>query len=1478
MKLFYKKEVKGAISLFLVAIMLPMFVLSALMVDTARYSLASSLVSSAGDLAMNGALADYDEILEDVYGLFAMSQADGDLEKNVKDYFKQTVVNYGVVGEEDAGSYVEELLGEIYKQFLVEDSEAANFLKMTVEDKNVSVKKVEGSSLANPKILEKQIVEFMKYRAPVDFGMSFFDSLSAFTKVEKQTDVVQAQVTTQKQLGQVSKDNYTTYASIRDYDKEYGSYANPDSPAAEGALSRKLEEYGKVMGTEYVSEYEKLHRFTMVYCSTAYLGKWHLFGAREGEYSSNSEFLVLNPNGDYIASVDVDKLEVKVHLKDHTTYSSTGDNLDSKLKSEYAAKKEAIKKAIQGYGEEKLSGISLSGDSTYEAIEGAVGAFQQVDQYYKKSLDSFRNNIKLLDDYACLMDTFNSKIDEEIKAAETAKRQAEIAISNAKEDEAALDVKNGEAINRLNKCKQEEKDAVLAYMDNETEIAELENSENKNTKEVKKKIQELKKANEKIKEEFDDDTKFQRIYDDYTFINTYEEQRAVYEEIILKNTPIVTSEEGKIEKKNEQKKARNKEFQDLLKECHPYTNRYNRDAIKYKEMKEAVEKVIDSKVSGISTEFKQMYNNLTSLKKAIDACQTNLNTLKQSIETYLKSVDDWSEKNETYVTNEQGGLPDGFAEIQGSEISKAENTYDLDDVKELLKEVERNQKLLDDFIKAIDANFSYMGSKKIKDITTAQHMADAIKANAAEWETIRTKYLTADSVTEAYCKSSFILPHNIEQDKLKELKQLTEPVPFCKFMNYLHQTYMERYANGNKDSSTLTEKEKDAKNLYETYEKEDGKSSSLTAEVEKKSASGYADKFGYTYQKEENTRVKEEGGNYPSGSSGGDDAKEKKSSLEDNKKQASGLLSGLDKAIENGINNLYVTAYLFDNFSYNTIVQDKVREEGTKNGSNLSWLNSDASLYADYVAQTDASGKVTKAKKGAAKNNSRNIPINSKNNKIYGAEIEYVLFGNNNPDTNVAYTQASIYAIRVVFNCIYAFTGSDIRNETRAVGLAVQAATLGFVPYQVVQVILQIALALGESAIDLENMKAGAKVAVIKSKDSWTLSLTGAKNLAVEGGKKLARTAANEAADLALQKVNELVDTGADKLGEAVKNLDTSLKQMASNAAGEVVNQLFAQVENLIDEKMDELANELFYATGVDFENIDIDAARQYVVNAFTKMVGELETAVTDKMDIFKKNNSKNPLVQTACSGVELAAANALSTFKNNVVSGINSCANVADLRKFVYQKVYNLKYDVSQELNGALTGLIEDATKELEDEVTQVSEEIKTQAAECTEEAKEKVIGKMNDFIDRNFTTNSSKMNTGALTNANNNAASSSAKGMNVMFGYSDYLKLFVFLGFCSGEKKSDEMICRMGDLIQINIANASKDSELYHRSGKKFQLSKAMTYVSLETNVELDMTFLNLGIFQNQVEAFNEDLEDDEQIDLGSKMKIHYLGLSGY
>ena len=97
---FFEKT-KGAISIFLAILLLPMMTLAAAFVDAGKVKLAKGMAESAGDLALNTALTNYDSDLKELYGLMATAQSSDDLFNKLPDYFMTSITSSGV-SEEDA--------------------------------------------------------------------------------------------------------------------------------------------------------------------------------------------------------------------------------------------------------------------------------------------------------------------------------------------------------------------------------------------------------------------------------------------------------------------------------------------------------------------------------------------------------------------------------------------------------------------------------------------------------------------------------------------------------------------------------------------------------------------------------------------------------------------------------------------------------------------------------------------------------------------------------------------------------------------------------------------------------------------------------------------------------------------------------------------------------------------------------------------------------------------------------------------------------------------------------------------------------------------------------------------------------------------------------------------------------------------------------------------------------------------------------
>ena len=181
----FVKKTKGAVSIFLVIILVPMMTVSALFVDASKISLARSVAASAGDLTLNTALTDYDTMLKDMYGLFATAQNTDELYESLEDYYRTCITSSGV-SEVDADS----LVGQIMSQLALvgEDSDTSDMLNMQLVDFDVS--KHSDANLANATILEKQIVDFMKYRGPINTGLSFLSAIQTLKTLSKQSELV----------------------------------------------------------------------------------------------------------------------------------------------------------------------------------------------------------------------------------------------------------------------------------------------------------------------------------------------------------------------------------------------------------------------------------------------------------------------------------------------------------------------------------------------------------------------------------------------------------------------------------------------------------------------------------------------------------------------------------------------------------------------------------------------------------------------------------------------------------------------------------------------------------------------------------------------------------------------------------------------------------------------------------------------------------------------------------------------------------------------------------------------------------------------------------------------------------------------------------------------------------------------------------------------------------------------------------------
>lgn len=215
-----RKNINGAISIFLVLIMIPMFTFAGTIVDLSRVNSANVVLSGASDLTMNAALSDYNEILKDVYGIFAMSATEADLTNNLERYFNNSLSNVSDLDTTD--SYTRDYINSLTSWLSTAGSEgSADFdtlIKLTNATCDVSY--VGGSEVYHSNILKRQILEYMKYRGVVAVSQELINKFSGFSGFDKQSKAIKAKMNYEKELEKIGDSCQTAYNELYEARKQ----------------------------------------------------------------------------------------------------------------------------------------------------------------------------------------------------------------------------------------------------------------------------------------------------------------------------------------------------------------------------------------------------------------------------------------------------------------------------------------------------------------------------------------------------------------------------------------------------------------------------------------------------------------------------------------------------------------------------------------------------------------------------------------------------------------------------------------------------------------------------------------------------------------------------------------------------------------------------------------------------------------------------------------------------------------------------------------------------------------------------------------------------------------------------------------------------------------------------------------------------------------------------------------------------------
>lgn len=541
----------------------------------------------------------------------------------------------------------------------------------------------------------------------------------------------------------------------------------------------------------------------------------------------------------------------------------------------------------------------------------------------------------------------------------------------------------------------------------------------------------------------------------------------------------------------------------------------------------------------------------------------------------------------------------------------------------------------------------------------------------------------------------------------------------------------------------------------------------------------------------------------PSGDSSYDGGENFSSLFDKITNMMSNLLEGMKTAAKAGRDNLYVTQYAFDMFSYNTMEAEYKQEHGKD---------------AEVVIETPSG-----------------VAISKDNNYMYGAEIEYIIYGGFDPAANIKTAKGWIFGIRFLANSVYALTNSEIKAITLPPALAVQAATLGVVPYKLTQVVLQLCLALGESLNDLRLMEEGKKVALIKTADTWALSPRGAVNAAKDFIGEKAKEGIQAGAEKAKGAVSKLLDAGAEKVQVSVDDYINDMTIAVKGQINELIGSAFSAFEEAAVGKLDGYlkqgqdlaANASTYANQI-IDQADLKA--RAIIDATSDKIRPIIKGFYDGYLSSQLTNMKNEIAST------------LSTVK-----GVNAGDITLAIQKKISARIDEALQNLSSYVNSKVTSLID----ELKGKIQKTADGYIDMAAD-------KALEVTNNFLDDTFGSLADSLpDMGGKTSAKSSLASI------IAFNYGDYLKVFLFLNLCTN---SDETVARIGDVIQMNINSALKNSGYTHPKKGSFKMADAYTYVEVSATVKLKTMFTAMPFF---TEYSGKE---------GSYFTIKYHSIQGY
>jgi len=495
------------------------------------------------------------------------------------------------------------------------------------------------------------------------------------------------------------------------------------------------------------------------------------------------------------------------------------------------------------------------------------------------------------------------------------------------------------------------------------------------------------------------------------------------------------------------------------------------------------------------------------------------------------------------------------------------------------------------------------------------------------------------------------------------------------------------------------------------------------------------------------------------------------------------MLALLKEGVEDLRDSMYITEYAINNFSYLTTDADQMTMSG--------------------------------------------VPVDPEHNRIYGCEVEYIIFGTkgceeekflwfttkeaSGPEVNIATAKTYIFALRFAFNSMFALTDASIDQMTLAPAMSIQAASGGVFPYQLAQLTLKLALAMAESASDLKTLADGGRVPLMKTASTWRFSAGGMIDALRAKVTDEIAGAAKSAFDKGTGMLQDLVDGAVSTVDMSAEEVINGLSQDIETALNSYLQEAVGSIITIIKTRAEKAFTEIF--TKGSFSSEDFVESIRIEVNGHISGYNDDIRAFLEEIW---------PLMEgTMLSDI----ANTLSTAAANITGDQTGPALDEVVYRYVMEKISSHISSFLGGISSKITGKVHQITASAGTELKDI---IRDKGNHLSEEVSKKLAEKTAGILDRYLPVKtSSKTGSEMLGNG-----SSGLRDTIISFSYKDYLRLFLLLKLIGGQR--NDVLLRMADVIQLNVS-------LRHRMGSRFRMTEAYTYVEIDADLYTQPLFMS-------------------------------------